>query len=152
MKRTSSLKTSPLVLPIRITAVPALVMVTGPLNVLLPAQKSLAPPVFVNDSVPWKVVFVKVGMLGALIPPPETTPPENEERVVVVSVNPLRSRVPADTLSTEMLRAASNLQMLGTASELMFTVLPGPGIPLGVQLVLVFQAADVAPFQENVWA
>ena len=91
-------------------------------------------------------------MEGALMPPPETTPPENEDWDVVISVNPFRSSVPAVTLSTEMLRLASSWQIFGTASELMLTVLPGPGIQLGVQLVFVFQSSDAEPFQEKVCA
>jgi hypothetical protein len=133
-------------------AVPWFTMVTGPWIVFLPTQKLLVPPVYVRVIAPWNSVSRTVGRDGAVIPPPETTPPEKEERVVVVNVNPFRFNVPAVTFKMEILRSASNWQMLGTASELTLTVLPGPGIPLGVQFVLVAQSDEVAPFQENVCA
>jgi hypothetical protein len=127
-------------------------MVTGPWKVFLPVQKLFVPPVFVRAIAPWNSVSLSVGRDGALIPPSETTPPENDARVVVVKVNPFRSRVPAVTFRIAILLSASSWQMLGTASVLTFTVLPGPGIPFGVQFVLVPQSDEVAPFQEKVCA
>src|SRR5579872_3749507 len=146
---------------------PLLVTVRAPLKILPPALASLLAPVFVIVTVFWNRVFFVVKVADVILttqfmvrgPLPKlvvvaavtvrvpfcSVPVVNWAVVpLTVSVPPFMSSVPLVRVRLLMLVEAPSLQ---TLPDTTVTLSAGPGIPLGAQLVAVFQEVETAPTQ-----
>ena len=56
------------------------------------------------------------------------------------------------TVKVAIVKSPGRDGALGAKALVMFTVLPNPGVPLGVQLFMVFQLEFTEPFQVKVCA
>jgi hypothetical protein len=123
-------------------AAPFLVTVTLPLNVLPLKYTSVTfAVIFAPKVVPAKVKDVAVELNVPLLqlPPLQTTTP------VVFNVKPFRFNTPV--VIVKLVRVVLPVKIQLFAPVTMVALSAAPGIPFGVQLVLVVNEVEVVPFQ-----